>query len=32
MSYTCHDIFVGIQKSNLFHNFYISYWLIPKIP
>jgi hypothetical protein len=28
MSYTCHDIFVEIQKSSIFHKFHISSWLI----
>jgi hypothetical protein len=28
MSCTCHDIFVGIQKSSIFHKFHTSYWLI----
>jgi hypothetical protein len=28
MSRTCHDIFVGIQKSSIFHEFYTPYWLI----
>jgi hypothetical protein len=27
-SMACHDIFVGIQKSNIFHKFPTSYWLI----
>jgi hypothetical protein len=28
MSMACHDIFVGIQKSSIFHEFPTSYWLI----
>jgi hypothetical protein len=28
MSMACHDIFVGIQKSSIFHKFPTSYWLI----
>jgi hypothetical protein len=28
MSMACHDIFVGIQKSSIFHKFPSSYWLI----
>ena len=28
MLMACHDIFVGIQKSSIFHKFLISYWLI----
>jgi hypothetical protein len=27
-SMACHDIFVGIQKSSIFHKFLTSYWLI----
>jgi hypothetical protein len=26
MSMACHDIFVGIQKSSIFHKFPTSYW------
>jgi hypothetical protein len=25
---TCHDMFIGIQKSSIFHEFHTSYWLI----
>jgi hypothetical protein len=28
MSMACHDIFVGIQKSSIFHEFPTSYWLL----
>jgi hypothetical protein len=28
MLMACHDIFVGIQKSSIFHEFPTSYWLI----
>jgi hypothetical protein len=28
MSRTYHDIFIGIQKSSIFHKFHTSYWLI----
>jgi hypothetical protein len=28
MSMACHDIFVGIQKSSIFHKFPTSYSLI----
>jgi hypothetical protein len=28
MSWTCHGIFVGIQKSSIFHEFQAFYWLI----
>jgi hypothetical protein len=28
MSMACHDIFVGIQKSSIFHKFHTSFWLI----
>jgi hypothetical protein len=28
MSMACHDIFVGIQKSSIFHKFHTPYWLI----
>jgi hypothetical protein len=24
----CHEIFVGIQKSSIFHKSHTSYWLI----
>jgi hypothetical protein len=25
---TCHDMFIGIQKSSIFHESHTSYWLI----
>jgi hypothetical protein len=28
MSCTCHDMFIGIQKWSIFHEFHKSYWLI----
>jgi hypothetical protein len=28
MLYTCHDKFIGIQKSSIFQKSHTSYWLI----